>query len=196
MVGGVGNGCDAEMTRVEDAQFKTIPRSSIKGIAIVLSNSMVARHLEDILARLEYHVCGAAVDQKMNHIYLVDTHTLSQVWPNPRVLYASSLSPSVIDVSVRTQCLGIIVPSQGLLELKATLDIALSVASAQCALEKENGRLWRKLRERKTIEMAKEILKKRYQFDEESAYRMIRYEAMNSRRTLGEVAEMVLLKNE
>ena len=97
---------------------------------------------------------------------------------------------------MRTQCLGIIVPSQGLLELKATLDIALSVAGAQCALEKENGRLWRKLRERKTIEMAKEILKKRYKFDEESAYRMIRYEAMNSRRTLGEVAEMVLLKNE
>ena len=189
------NGCDTEMTQVEDVQIKTIPKSMVKGIAIMLSNSMVARRLEDILARLEYHVCRESIDSKTDHIYLVDIHTL-QAWPSRRVLYASSLSPAVIDLSVRAQCLGIIVPSQGLLELKATLDVALSIASAQCALEKENGRLWRKLRERKTIEMAKEVLKKRYRIDEEEAYRIIRYEAMNSRRTLGEVAETVLLKNE
>ncbi|MHB1956293.1 MAG: ANTAR domain-containing response regulator [Sulfobacillus sp.] len=181
--------------RVEEVQTK--PEKSVKGIAVLLSNATLANHVQEILVRLEYHVCRGQIDGDINHVYLVDTKSLPRVpWPSPRVLFVSSLSPAVIELSVRTQCLGIIVPSQGVLELKATFDIALMVAKNQCALETANSRLLRKLRERKTIEMAKEMLKKRYLIDEERAYHMIRREAMNSRRTLGEVAEEFLLKHE
>ncbi|PSR32218.1 MAG: hypothetical protein C7B46_15240 [Sulfobacillus benefaciens] len=181
--------------RVEEV--KTKPEKSVKGIAVLLSNATLANHLSDILVRLEYHVCRGPIDRDINHVYVVDTKSLPRVpWPSPRVLFASSLSPAIIELCVRMQCLGIIVPSQGVLELKATFDIALMIANNQCALETANSRLLRKLRERKTIEMAKEMLKKRYLIDEERAYHMIRREAMNSRRTLGEVAEEFLLKHE
>ena len=180
---------------VED--IKSRPEKSVKGIAVLLSNPILANHLHEILVRLEYHVCRGLVDGEVNHVYVVDTKSLIRVpWSSPRVLFATLLSPSIIELSVRTQCFGIIVPSQGILEIKATFDIALMVANNQRALETANGRLLRKLRERKTIEMAKEMLEKRYLIDEERAYLMIRQEAMNSRRTLGEVAEEILLKHE
>lgn len=181
--------------RVEEV--KTKPEKLIQGIAVLLSNATLANHLSETLVRLEYHVCRGQIDRDINRVYVVDIKSLPRVpWPSPRVLYASALNPSIIELSVRMQCLGIIVPSQGVLELKAILDIALMIANNQCALETANSRLLRKLRERKTIEMAKEMLKKRYLIDEERAYHMIRREAMNSRRTLGEVAEEFLLKHE
>ena len=182
--------------RVEEV--KTQPHKSVKRIAVLLSNETLVNHLYDMMVRLEYHVCHGQVDQLYNnYVYVVDTKSLPQVpWSSSKVFFASSLSPSVIELCVRMQCLGIITPSQGILELKATFDIAVMIANNQCALEKANNQLFRKLRERKTLEMAKEMLKKRYLIDEERAYHMIRREAMNSRRTLGEVAEEFLLKHE
>ena len=183
------------MMTSEDITIRS--QALVKGIVIFLSNATMTDYIHDILTRLEYPICQGTVDKDIRHIFVVDTKSLQRLpWSNPKVLFVSALSPSIIELSVRAQCLGIIVPSQGILELKATFDIALMVANNQCALETANTRLLRKLRERKTIEMAKDMLKKRYLIDEDRAYNMIRREAMNSRRTLGDVAEEFLLKHE
>ncbi len=181
--------------RVEEVNPKH--EKCVQGISVLLSNIEVAERVRDILVTLDYRVYQGAVDSGANYVYVVDTKSLSHIpWHSPRVLFASSLTPVIIELGVRTNCLGIVVPTQGLLELKATFDIALMVANNQCALEAANSRLLRKLRERKTVEMAKATLQKRYFIDEDRAYQMIRREAMNTRRTLGEVAEEFLLKHE
>ncbi len=69
----------------------------------------------------------------------------------------------------------------------------VSSAFAQVVLQKKLGLLENKLLERKQIEKAKGILMKKNDMSEQEAYSLIRQEAMKKRKTLGEIAEAVLL---
>ncbi|MBI4225494.1 ANTAR domain-containing protein [Candidatus Roizmanbacteria bacterium] len=69
------------------------------------------------------------------------------------------------------------------------------VASAfeKVILERKVGNLKNKLDERKIIERAKGILMKEKNVDENSAYKMLRNEAMKTRKSLKDIAEVVVM---
>ncbi len=180
------------MVHVQEMTEKHVIR-----VALLLSNAQIADHLGNVLRNLDYRVCQSHAEPAEGHLFVVDTKTLLQVSERvPKILFVASLSPRVIEIGVRTRCLGLMWPSQGALEVKALFDFALVNVAAQYNLKASNARLLRKLRERKTVEMAKQVLQKRYLVGEERAYSMIRQIAMNTRRTLGEVADEILLKHE
>ncbi|CAN5175301.1 hypothetical protein BH09PAT2_BH09PAT2_03420 [soil metagenome] len=69
----------------------------------------------------------------------------------------------------------------------------ISSAFSQVVLQKKIGELENKLVERKRIEKAKGILMKKDKMSEQEAYSLIRQEAMKKRKSLGEIAEAILL---
>lgn len=76
----------------------------------------------------------------------------------------------------------------------------LSAVANQAALAIENTRLLtekaaavEQLETRKAVEKAKGVVMKRYQMDEENAYRFLQKLSMDKRKTMKEVAESVLL---
>lgn len=69
----------------------------------------------------------------------------------------------------------------------------VSSAFAQVALEAKVDKLKNQLEERKAVEKAKGILMKMKNISEEEAFSFIRTEAMNKRKTLKEIADMILL---
>lgn len=69
----------------------------------------------------------------------------------------------------------------------------ISSAFAQVVLQKKVGELENKLQERKLVEKAKGILMKKDSMSEQEAYELIRQEAMKKRKTLGEIAQAILL---
>lgn len=69
----------------------------------------------------------------------------------------------------------------------------ISSAFVKIVLEKKLNSLENKLEERKIIEKAKGVLMKVKQINEEEAFKFIRHESMNKRKTMREIADAVLL---
>jgi response regulator NasT len=80
--------------------------------------------------------------------------------------------------------------------LRSTLDLALAQFRAFQAVRKENEQLKRKLESRRLIDRAKALLIERLNLTEPEAHRRIQKAAMDSRRTMADVAQSVLVGEE
>jgi hypothetical protein len=170
---------------------------TIRHIAVRISDTALAHDLAKLLTRLDYRICSGTCSGSGQHLCVVDAYRLSHdLSSHPRVLAARRLSPELIDLCVCQHGLGIVLPSQSLLELKAVMDTALMMARRQDALESTYRRWWRKWQDRRKITRAKERLMRMHGLDETFAYHMIRQEAMRSRRTLGAVAKGIVTEDE
>lgn len=81
-------------------------------------------------------------------------------------------------------------------ELLPAIELAISRFDEFNALRKENADLKRILEDRKLIERAKRILMEREKISEPQAFGRIQKDSMNSRRSMAEIAQAILLSEE
>ncbi len=81
-------------------------------------------------------------------------------------------------------------------ELTPALEVTLARSREMRAVEKQVSTLTEQLATRKLIEQAKGILMEKLGVSEQEAYRRIRTTSMNSRKSMREVAEAILLAND
>jgi len=81
-------------------------------------------------------------------------------------------------------------------ELTPALEVTLARSREMRAVEKQVSTLTEQLATRKLVEQAKGILMEKLGVSEQEAYRRIRTTSMNSRKSMREVAEAILLAND
>jgi hypothetical protein len=174
------------------------PRTGLpRGIVVLTDNMLLGERLKEELRGLEQRVLDHPHGDVRQCLFIVDeAHLMRVPCQCLKLLLTPSLTEDAIRMATEAQCLGLVTPGLDRLQLKALVATAAAVAEMVWLLEKSNTRLLRKLRERKIIALAKEVLEKRFRIDEEEAYRRIRLEATQTRRTLGEVAQAILLRYE
>ena len=114
-------------------------------------------------------------------------------WPCPIVLLTSHADPDVAARAVDAGVLGFLVKPLRSAELGPALDVAVTRFSELEAVRKENEALKRKLESRKLVDRAKGLLMTRLGMSEPEAFRRIQKTAMDTRKTMAEVAQALLL---
>jgi response regulator NasT len=113
--------------------------------------------------------------------------------PCPVVLLTSHTDPDVIARAVGAGVLAFLAKPLRREELRPALDLAVSRFRELEAARSENELLRRKLEARKLVERAKGILIQRLGLSEPEAYRRLQKTAMDTRKTMAEVARAFLL---
>lgn len=113
--------------------------------------------------------------------------------PCPIVLLTSHADPGVATRAVDAGVLGFLVKPLRAEELGPALDVAVSRFRELEAVRKENEALKQKLEARKLVDRAKGMLMTRLGLSEPEAFRRIQKTAMDTRKTMAEVARALLL---
>jgi uroporphyrinogen-III synthase len=79
------------------------------------------------------------------------------------------------------------------ISLTATVGFMISAEVERARLESENARLSARLESRKIVERAKGVLQREMKISEEVAYRVMQHESQQTRKSMREIAEAVLL---
>ena len=109
------------------------------------------------------------------------------------VLLTSHADPEVAARAVDAGVLGFLVKPLRSAELGPALDVAVRRFSELEAVRSENESLKRKLESRKLVDRAKGLLMTRMGLSEPEAFRRIQKTAMDSRKTMADVAQALLL---
>jgi len=118
------------------------------------------------------------------------------VSPCPVVLVTSHTDAPVVARAVDAGVLGFLAKPVRAEELGPTLEVALHRFREIETMRRENETLNRKLESRKLVERAKGILMLRLGLSEPEAFRRIQKAAMDTRRSMAEVAQALLLTEE
>jgi len=113
--------------------------------------------------------------------------------PCPLVLLTSRTDAAVAARAVEAGVLGFLVKPLRHPELGPALDLAVSRFREMEAVRQENEALKRKLESRKVIDRAKGLLIQRLGLTEPEAYRRLQKTAMDTRKSIAEVAQALLL---
>ena len=113
--------------------------------------------------------------------------------PCPIVLLTSHADTEVATRAVDAGVLGFLVKPLRAEELGPALDVAVSRFRELEAVRKENEVLKQKLEARKLVDRAKGVLMTRLGLSEPEAFRRIQKTAMDTRKTMAEVARALLL---
>jgi response regulator NasT len=116
--------------------------------------------------------------------------------PCPLVLLTSRTDAAVAARAAEAGVLGFLAKPLRPEEVGPALDLAVSRFRDLEAIRKENVELRRKLEARKLVDRAKAVLIQRLGLSEPEAYRQLQKTAMNTRRTMGDVAQALLLGEE
>jgi response regulator NasT len=113
--------------------------------------------------------------------------------PCPIVLLTSHADPDVSARAVDAGVLGFLVKPLRSTELSPALDVAVTRFSELEAVRKEIEALKQKLESRKLVDRAKGLLMTRLGLSEPEAFRRIQKTAMDTRKTMADVAQALLL---
>jgi two-component system, response regulator PdtaR len=113
--------------------------------------------------------------------------------PCPIVLLTSHADPEVSTRAVAAGALGFLVKPLRSAELGPALDVAVTRFCELEAVRKENEALRQKLESRKLVDRAKGLLMTRLGLSEPEAFRRIQKTAMDTRKTMADVARALLL---
>jgi len=115
--------------------------------------------------------------------------------PCPIVLLTSHADPAVAARAVDAGVLGFLVKPLRSAELGPALEVAVMRFSELEAVRKENEALKQKLESRKLVDRAKGLLMTRLGLSEPEAFRRIQKTAMDTRKTMADVAQALLLSD-
>lgn len=116
--------------------------------------------------------------------------------PCPIVLLTSHADPDVAARAVDAGALGFLVKPLRSAELGPALDVAVRRFSELEAVRRENEALKQKLESRKLVDRAKGLLMTRLGLSEPEAFRRIQKTAMDTRKTMADVAQALLLTDD
>jgi len=81
-------------------------------------------------------------------------------------------------------------------DFKPALELAIARFEQMKALEEQVGELEDKIETRKVVERAKGILMEKFQLREADAFRRIQTQSMNTRKSMREIAEAIVIAND
>src|SRR5262245_25326358 len=117
-------------------------------------------------------------------------------YPCALVMLTSRTDADVASRAVEAGVLGFLAKPLRYEELGPALDLAVSRFRDLQEVRRENEALKRKLESRKFVDRAKALLIERAGMSEAEAYRRLQKTAMDTRRTMGDVAQALLLTEE
>jgi AmiR/NasT family two-component response regulator len=117
-------------------------------------------------------------------------------YPCAFVVLTSRTEPSVAARAAEAGVLAFLAKPLRPEELGPALDLAVSRFRDLEAVRRENQELKRKLEARKLVDRAKALLIQRLGLSEAEAYRRLQKTAMDTRKTMGDVAQALLLSDE
>ncbi|MEI7555606.1 response regulator [Candidatus Chlorohelix sp.] len=185
-------------------------------VVIADDESIIRMDLKEMLSVLGYQVVGEAGDGKqavslarelkpdlvimdikmpeMDGITAAKILTEERIAP---VLLLTAYSQQELVAGAREAgVIGYIVKPFRQDELQPAIEVALSRFREFCDLEKEIGDLRETLEARKVIERAKGVLMDQYGLKESDAFRRIQKLSMDTRKSMKEIAEAILLARE
>ena len=107
-------------------------------------------------------------------------------------MFADESEPKLIRKAIKAGVSAYIVDGLQKSRLKSILEVAVARFEQFHAVEAEVERLQTALEDRKTIERAKGILMESRELNEKDAYALLRRAAMNEKKKLSEIAELVI----
>lgn len=122
----------------------------------------------------------------------VAAHILETV-PLPILILSSHLDQELIQRAKEAGVMAYLLKPLREEELLPAIELAISRFEEFNALRKENADLRRILEDRKLIERAKGILMERERISEQEAFARIQKTSMNTRRSMAEIAQAILL---
>ncbi|MBZ0159022.1 MAG: response regulator [bacterium] len=122
----------------------------------------------------------------------VAAHILETL-PLPILILSSHLDQELIQRAKETGVMAYLPKPLREEELLPAIELAISRFGEFSALRKENADLKRILEDRKLIERAKGILMERERISEQQAFMRIQKTSMNTRRSMAEIAQAILL---
>ncbi len=185
-------------------------------IVIADDESIIRMGLREMLTSLGYTVVGEAGDgvsalnvaretrpdlvildiqmPEMDGIATARTLTHEKIAP---VLFLTAYSqPESIEGAKEAGVVGFLVKPFRESDLRPAIEIAMQRFREFRALEKENATLAEQLETRKAVDLAKGLLMDRQKLSENDAFKRIQKLAMNSRKTMREVADAIILAND
>lgn len=134
------------------------------------------------------------LDVKMPGMDGIETaHILNEEKIGPAILLTAYSDPDLIARAKERGVYAYIVKPFKQADLNPAIEIALARYQEALALEQKIAQLEDKLEARKLIERAKGILMDVYGLREHEAYRRIQTQSMNTRKTMREIAEAIIL---
>ncbi|MBI5453564.1 MAG: response regulator [Deltaproteobacteria bacterium] len=118
---------------------------------------------------------------------------ISKTYPTPVVLLTASDDEETIRRAAEAGVMGYLLKPIREEELVPTIELAISRFGEFVMLRKENAELKDALKARKTIEKAKGLLMEREKLNEAEAFARIRKIAMDKRKSMTEIAEVIIL---
>lgn len=118
---------------------------------------------------------------------------ISKIYPTPVVLLTASDDEETIRRAAEAGVMGYLLKPIREEELVPAIELAISRFGEFVMLRKENAELKDSLKARKTIEKAKGLLMEREKLNEADAFARIRKIAMDKRKSMTEIAEVIIL---
>lgn len=185
-------------------------------ILVAEDNDLVALTLEEQLKSLGYDVIGVAhtgaeaidlaarlgpdliiMDIRMPEIEGTEAAArINAMRPTPILMLTAYTDRETIRKAEVAGALGYLVKPVNEAELAPAINIALARFKELQALRAQVTELEESLEARKLIERAKGVLMDRYGLSEAEAFRRIQKRSMDSRKSMKEIAEAILLANE
>lgn len=172
-------------------------RAKLLRESLVASGYEVVGELADTL-RLHQEVCRINPDVIIIDKDSPDRDTLenlcvvSRDQPRPIVLFTADSNQEKIREAVRAGVTAYIVGGLSAERVRPIVDVAVARFEAYQGLQAQLAETQARLADRKVIEQAKGILMKIRQIPEETAYQLLRREAMASNRRIGDLARQII----
>ncbi|MNE47650.1 putative transcriptional regulatory protein pdtaR [compost metagenome] len=121
---------------------------------------------------------------------------LSRDQPHPIVMFTDEHDPGVMRQAIQSGVSAYIVEGIHAQRLQPILDVAMARFESDQALRAQLNARDQQMAERKRIELAKGLLMKMRQCNEEEAYTLMRRQAMSKQQKLIQVAEQIIAMHE
>ncbi|SFP54898.1 response regulator receiver and ANTAR domain protein [Geopseudomonas sagittaria] len=121
---------------------------------------------------------------------------LSRDQPHPIVMFTDEHDPKVMRQAIQSGVSAYIVEGIHAQRLQPILDVAMARFESDQALRAQLNARDQQMAERKRIELAKGLLMKMRQCNEEEAYTLMRRQAMSKQQKLIQVAEQIISMHE
>jgi len=121
---------------------------------------------------------------------------LSRDQPHPIVMFTDEHDPGVMRQAIQSGVSAYIVEGIHAQRLQPILDVAMARFESDQALRAQLNARDQQMAERKRIELAKGLLMKMRQCNEEEAYTLMRRQAMSKQQKLIQVAEQIISMHE
>jgi response regulator NasT len=138
----------------------------------------------------------AILDVKMPNMDGIDAaKTIADEAIAPVLLLTAYSQPDLIERAKDAGVFAYLVKPFKEADLMPAIEISISRFEEAIALEKEVTDLENKLETRKVVDRAKGILMDQYGLKEQDAFRRIQVQSMNTRKSMREIAEAIILAN-